>query len=1732
MNDPNNPQTPQNDRFRTQSIITDNPDIRRRIALDFRPITPSPPSPPTDTEQRGGQTSTLSHSDPLQDPGSSTHISSWITHLRNMSELGRRAERSFHDTATFTNISRINDAKSELEHIKRKCENTEMRNAALVTTVQHMQHRLSLIEHTSYDGHMHWRLPHLHYHVEQARNGNAPILNGPPCYTHIRGYQFSVHLYLDGYGSADRGHVSLFFILSKSSNDQELSWPFSGKIVLRIKQGNNTLERHFSSDDKSTPFERPRELTNPGYGYHQLMPTAQLMTPAGGDEITIECITTISAPKTTKKKTTTRSHPKKKHKTTKKKRQNNKHTSKNRSKTTETTQNKVSSHSQEDWKILGDRRDGGPNSRVYLCHKTSELKSDAKWRSIHKIGNSDAILRYLEGKPENEPPPPPPPPPQRRSAFTPPKRWFPPISFLLFFLLFAVVENEAARCPYLGKIWDCDKSTFHGIYSIPPTISCPVAKNTTIITSFSAPVQQYEPETTTVILYHCVHLIHNMYCKEQFFGSDNKQERGWIAGRVSAEDCRIAASKRVSRFGKLDLVSEGKYATKYEDHYTCHYLRGETEHYDHFYMNMYSATVIGTDPNIHQTLTMTPCKHDELNCRPKEAPDSIVVWDKPKHEGRVFKELGTMEIQLIDDQFLLVPALGIGGTIVEQSQGTYLTDTGYLIGQNLSTISSHLHDTTVEFTKHNIFSAKNDIERAETIARLAQQSTQLLYLAKSMCAINQKIRNMERWILHSQVDSAQSLMYDGFDKYLSFAGDAIRTYRCSPVTQYKVHWDRTLNGKCYALFPISIGKGNDTIHRFLDITDRKVHQTSLKIKCIDRMETTYVMDNDQQLWSLNQEGFCFKAHPMKHSSQVYHHQLTRLTHDAKTLTRNPRAPQHRLSLLQILGSSKAHLSELQDKADEGGGNLFTGITMAVASTISAAAEGGSQLLGAIAHGITEVVTGSGNSTKTVLTGLSDATTHVIAESTSGIATIFKSLTSSLLLWILVGGLYLLHFRPLYQKWGQKRELANKIMTIQEKPETAHTLDEHEHIKVFVRNGQQIPPNIPHNTHQISSLDQFIRTPRPQIPWRHRIANWWAKRAAELIRWASLHDPQPLQHKEPQIILRNRPSPSYCQEDILTIEQETTPKPRLRTRHNQTAHANLSFTQDDPEDLDFSTFRDLTPHKPNMIKKAINNLCFFTRPKLPTYDDFPIPRGNQETIPTHQHYEIDPFPIDLRQHMHFLQCVRYDGKLEWIIHNITQHLSDAEYDRTKRLHSPYSFQGPNGIKFRLTVFPFGTNEGFAKYLSVYFCIMRSSNDEKIDWPFAGIVTVSLIRGHLIHTERFLTNPTLKPFQKPTTPLNEPHGFPKFLRLIRLKEYIKNDYIRLECAVENIMESPFKNMLNPELPAPTIDQSTEWIITDHRPHLLNEDELEYLSRRANEKIHQCEWRTALQINNDKATINYLAMSQIAQFDEVMATAHRTPRPHRRSRARTHYLSTILTVTLALTAYAFPHAGAHHPEFSACKTFHTLRHNLTVMQACLNLSDTRTCVTSQVFAPPIDPIPLYRCTHTRTTISFLGITETRQVRVSRRKCKTAVINGTFEGYPLKTMPNSTTRQVITDHPYLIAKHYSTFTLYKNYALLIGPAHVLDQPFLGQHCNYYAFQCRARNAKDIWMWLRTKAPKGAYEFVGEKEAILVNNDTMIVPTLRLITKIVTPHLPDLTGTNGYYFSHVQVINCTSPQN
>ena len=67
---------------------------------------------------------------------------------------------------------------------------------------------------------------------------------------------------------------------------------------------------------------------------------------------------------------------------------------------------------------------------------------------------------------------------------------------------------------------------------MPPILTCPVPKNKTAIKRFSSKVHQYDPETTTITMYHCVHLIHNMYCNEGFFADKDKDDRGYIAGRV------------------------------------------------------------------------------------------------------------------------------------------------------------------------------------------------------------------------------------------------------------------------------------------------------------------------------------------------------------------------------------------------------------------------------------------------------------------------------------------------------------------------------------------------------------------------------------------------------------------------------------------------------------------------------------------------------------------------------------------------------------------------------------------------------------------------------------------------------------------------------------------------------------------------------------------------------------------------------------------------------------------------------------------------------------------------------------------------------------------------------------------------------------------------------------------------------------------------------------------------
>ena len=57
----------------------------------------------------------------------------------------------------------------------------------------------------------------------------------PPFYSHLGGYKMCLNVCANGYGEVKGTHVSVFVCLMKGEFDDDLKWPFSGKITIQLK---------------------------------------------------------------------------------------------------------------------------------------------------------------------------------------------------------------------------------------------------------------------------------------------------------------------------------------------------------------------------------------------------------------------------------------------------------------------------------------------------------------------------------------------------------------------------------------------------------------------------------------------------------------------------------------------------------------------------------------------------------------------------------------------------------------------------------------------------------------------------------------------------------------------------------------------------------------------------------------------------------------------------------------------------------------------------------------------------------------------------------------------------------------------------------------------------------------------------------------------------------------------------------------------------------------------------------------------------------------------------------------------------------------------------------------------------------------------------------------------------------------------------------------------------------
>jgi len=149
--------------------------------------------------------------------------------------------------------------------------------------------KLQLMEATSYDGKMIWKIDNFEKRRQDAIMGKSPFLYSPPFYTSRFGYKMCAKIYLNGDNKGKGTHVSLFFVVMKGEYDAWLEWPFPCKFILKLlaHDGNAHIAVGFCPVPNSSSFRRPSTEMNIASGLSSFVSLQKLMK---GPYIKNDCI--------------------------------------------------------------------------------------------------------------------------------------------------------------------------------------------------------------------------------------------------------------------------------------------------------------------------------------------------------------------------------------------------------------------------------------------------------------------------------------------------------------------------------------------------------------------------------------------------------------------------------------------------------------------------------------------------------------------------------------------------------------------------------------------------------------------------------------------------------------------------------------------------------------------------------------------------------------------------------------------------------------------------------------------------------------------------------------------------------------------------------------------------------------------------------------------------------------------------------------------------------------------------------------------------------------------------------------------------------------------------------------------------------------------------------------------------------------------------------------------------
>ncbi len=196
------------------------------------------------------------------------------------------------DTTNLVRIGLERGMQAALVTTQTEVRSLQNQVANLSTELEDNRLQIAVLQAASYDGTFVWKIPESRRRRREAQAGKTLSLYSAPFFTSRHGYQMCLRVYLNGDGTAENTHMSLFFVVMKGEFDNILQWPFTHKVTFKLinQTGGRDIVQTFQPNPMSSSFRKPRSEMNNASGFPRFAPLSTLERFVEDDCIFVKCI--------------------------------------------------------------------------------------------------------------------------------------------------------------------------------------------------------------------------------------------------------------------------------------------------------------------------------------------------------------------------------------------------------------------------------------------------------------------------------------------------------------------------------------------------------------------------------------------------------------------------------------------------------------------------------------------------------------------------------------------------------------------------------------------------------------------------------------------------------------------------------------------------------------------------------------------------------------------------------------------------------------------------------------------------------------------------------------------------------------------------------------------------------------------------------------------------------------------------------------------------------------------------------------------------------------------------------------------------------------------------------------------------------------------------------------------------------------------------------------------------